>query len=317
MFIQTIFVIGFAAIATAKICNILSFTGGGAFGALEVGIFSQIALKEYDMITGVSAGGLNAGFLSYYNDGKMEAGIDHLTSLYTTLKNSDVYEYSIGDLFRTWSYYDTTPLRNTLSHELEKIINKSILSSGHQKTTLIGATNLNAGQFEIFSFHDRTKKEQINLLMATSAIPILFPPQQLTVTVTNKDEERFEDWYVDGGLIANEIITGLEGYFPKKDCQFFNITLIASAPKINSVKTIDTMTDYLERILQVAWNDFDNELAEIVQNKCQFPRGQLHHCFTTANHTQMEKYSMLDFSHGKELIDIGQNAFFCEKYNYC
>ena len=52
--------------------NQLSFSGGGSFGAVEIGIAKQIAEKEptkaYDLYTGISAGALNSGFLSYYKD---------------------------------------------------------------------------------------------------------------------------------------------------------------------------------------------------------------------------------------------------------
>ena len=51
--------------------NQLAFSGGGSFGAVEIGILkriNQIEKKKYDIYTGISAGGLNAGFLSYYKD---------------------------------------------------------------------------------------------------------------------------------------------------------------------------------------------------------------------------------------------------------
>ena len=53
----------------AKVCNILSFSGAGSFGAVEVGILDRMSssLPTFDMLTGVSAGGLNVGFLSYYS----------------------------------------------------------------------------------------------------------------------------------------------------------------------------------------------------------------------------------------------------------
>ena len=57
----------------------LSFSGGGAFGAVEIGILKKIRETypvDYDMYAGISAGGLNSGFLSHYkdiNDGIIEA----------------------------------------------------------------------------------------------------------------------------------------------------------------------------------------------------------------------------------------------------
>ena len=73
-----------------------------------MGILSQIGLREgYDMITGVSAGGLNAGFLSYYNAGteglSFMDGIENLASIYSNLKNEDVYERNSVQVYKTWS----------------------------------------------------------------------------------------------------------------------------------------------------------------------------------------------------------------------
>jgi predicted acylesterase/phospholipase RssA len=52
--------------------NQLSFSGGGAFGAVEIGIIKCLIErsggKQFDLYTGISAGALNAGFLSYYKN---------------------------------------------------------------------------------------------------------------------------------------------------------------------------------------------------------------------------------------------------------
>jgi len=53
------------------VTNQLSFSGGGAFGAVEIGIIKKIRESyavPYERYTGISAGGLNAGFLSHYAD---------------------------------------------------------------------------------------------------------------------------------------------------------------------------------------------------------------------------------------------------------
>ena len=51
--------------------NQLSFSGGGSFGAVEIGIIKRLMennLQNFDIYTGISAGALNAGFLSYYKN---------------------------------------------------------------------------------------------------------------------------------------------------------------------------------------------------------------------------------------------------------
>jgi predicted patatin/cPLA2 family phospholipase len=281
-----------------KTCNILSFSGGGSFGVVEVGILSQIALDKYDMITGVSAGGLNAGFLSYYNNqnSNLNDGIDNLANIYIKMINSDVYTHNFNQIQRTWSYYSTEPLRATIKNELNK------MKSYPTKPTLIGSTNLNTGFFEIFNFNFNDKNEQADILMATSAIPLIFPPQQINGS-----------YYVDGGVIANEILSGIEGYLPW--CDYFNITFITSSEKINELYTINSFEEYVKRIAQVVLNDFDNELVEIIKNQCMHPKGKINYCYASSD--KLKNYSILDFSHGAELYEIGKNEFICEEYNYC
>lgn len=247
---------------------------------IEVGILSQISLDKYDMITGVSAGGLNAAFLSYYNipDANLREGIENLANMYISMDNSDVYRHNFDKIQRTLSFYDTSPLRLTIQKQLLGMKTKP------SKPTLIGSTTLNTGFFKIFVFNEKLDiKEQIYIMMATSAIPFIFPPQIINNT-----------YYVDGGVIANEILNGIEGYIP--NCSDYNITLIASEDKINQIESIKTLEEYFKRVIHVILNDFDNELVEIGNNPCRFSKGSITYCYSSS--AKLKNYSILDFSHG-------------------
>ena len=70
----------------------LSFSGGGSFGAVEIGILKRVVEtdnKSYDLYTGISAGALNAGFLSYYSN--IKTGIQTSENIYSTLRNHMIY----------------------------------------------------------------------------------------------------------------------------------------------------------------------------------------------------------------------------------
>lgn len=298
--------------ARKDMCQILSFSGGGSFGAVEVGILSKIMAKNnfanYDMITGVSAGGLNAGFLSYYNlpNVDLSKGIENLANIYFNLKNEDVYERDTMQIYKSWSYYDTTPLKNTIHSELNKLnelakLNGWELTNSHP--TLIGSTNLNSGGFQIFRFDKETLESQVNILMATSAIPLVFPPILIN-----------SNHYVDGGVISNEIIHGIDGYL---GCKKYNITFITSTIKINTVDSIESFEQFIKRTGQIIIASFNNQLTEIIQNPCDKAKsnGNIHYCYPTTD--KLDEYSILDFTHGKELYDIGRDNFECDIYNYC
>ena len=63
LFIGTMFA---TFLTSINATNQLSFSGGGAFGAVELGILKKIRESypvKYDRYTGISAGGLNSGFM--------------------------------------------------------------------------------------------------------------------------------------------------------------------------------------------------------------------------------------------------------------
>lgn len=71
----------------------IAFSGGGSFGAVEIGILKHLVetgLKPADLYTGISAGALNAGFLSYYSN--IQTGISIASNIYGSIRNRDIYE---------------------------------------------------------------------------------------------------------------------------------------------------------------------------------------------------------------------------------
>ena len=302
----------------AKVCNILSFSGAGSFGAVEVGILDRMSssLPTFDMLTGVSAGGLNVGFLSYYSidtgcSGCFKQGITELKNTYFELTNDTVFTRNTGQIARTWSYYDTAPLRKTIESKLGALSYKGIPT-----VALIGSTNLNAGVFQIFEFQKESKLRQIQIMMATSAIPLAFPPENIQGT-----------YYVDGGAVANEIISGVESFLSAKGCDKYNFTFITASEGLAQVKTIDSFNDYVRRVVKVVMTDFNNELAEIIDAPCSSEaigtsggtsKGAIQICHpSTKGGDYLSQYSSMDFSYGKELYEIGYNYFTCDSYNYC
>ena len=86
-----LFLLSFSSVSC--VLNQLSFSGGGSFGAVEIGIIKKIMERKiinFDMYTGISAGALNAGFLSYFNN--IEEGIKTAETIYSTIKNRMVYK---------------------------------------------------------------------------------------------------------------------------------------------------------------------------------------------------------------------------------
>jgi len=270
--------------------NQLAFSGGGSFGAVEIGILkriNQIEKKKYDTYTGISAGGLNAGFLSYYKD--LTFGIKNAEILYSTIKNKMVYEISPHNEL---SLLNTEPLFKTLTAVIGKMGKEPVID------TYIGATNLYTGSLDVYKFNDNDNVDKVLLLMSTSAIPVVFPP------ITYKNY-----MYADGGTLSNELLDIFH------DNSYLNITYITSSQGINEIsEPITSLQDMIMRTIEIIVGNYNDPITKMNQN-CKTPYGEVNMFYVDNNY--LEDYNMLNFDNGKELIDIGYNYMETKKYVLC
>jgi len=285
-----------------KTCNVLALSGGGAFGAVEVGILKTIYLPKYDLITGVSAGALNAGLLSYYNSDKdytITGGIDKLVDLYTNIRTENVYESEYFDLYKYWSHYSTKPLRKTLNKIFAEILKTNMRIKPNP--VLIGSTNLNEGYFQIFDFNSYNVDQQIEILMASTAIPFVFPPNVINGTT-----------YVDGGTLSNQILIGIKSEIK---CSSYNITYISSSQRLGKVNDIDSFYEYQSRIVDLIKTSFANQIVLLEGSTCKYPSGKIHYYYP--DDLILSNYSILNMDYGTDLIDIGSKYHYVDSFDYC
>lgn len=281
-------------------CNILALSGGGSFGMVEVGIMTAMYERgqipeHFDLISGISAGGLNVGFLSYYNN--TSNGINDLYGLYANLQNDDVYTLDILKILDNWSIYSTTPLKNTLNN----VINNKTPDPSYTPYTIIGTSNVEKEHLDIYHFNSLSNTDKVGLLLSTSAIPIVFPPQHFNGSL-----------YVDGGLISNELIYQSLQFI---ECDFYNVYFI-SASEHNEVNVkVDGLFSFLSSVVKMIYHTFNYQLSELSNHNCTQPNGRLNACFP--NSTQLNQYSILDFDNGKELFNIAKNNYYCKEYTLC
>jgi predicted acylesterase/phospholipase RssA len=281
------------------VCNVLALSGGGSFGAVQMGaldnlLTNNIAPQAFDIITGISAGGLNAGFLSYYT--QAADALPRIYSIFANLTTADIYTSDIFHVFSSYAIYSTAPLQTTLSN---------IVGSQQQQSpapiTLVGSTNINTQTLDVFQYSAADTSEKVQLLMATSAIPFAFPPQTMN-----------GDLYVDGGVISNEMI---QQAVSAKDCGFYNFTFISASP-VHQTQNVTGFGSYISAIGRLLLNTFDYQLAEYESVKClNTPRGAINACFPT--NPEIENYSILNFDSGAVLYDLGKSGVSCNQYNFC
>jgi len=282
---------------SASPCNLLALSGGGSFGAVEAGILDSLVSTEqipsrFDVITGISAGGLNAGFLYYYEN--VTSAIPQMKQIYTRTKTEDVYVSDLWGIFSRWSFYDNGPLEKTLTQVLE---NTTPVAT--PPLVLIGASNIITEELDVFRFHDLPFQDRIHVLMATSSIPIAFPPRPFQGAL-----------YVDGGVISNEMIHQAIG---EVQCPFYNITFVSAHPKGKGNEDISGLFSYISAIVRMIFRTFDNQMAQV--STCTYPKGQINACYPTS--PELENYSILDFDYGETLYELGRTSNECTPYPLC
>jgi NTE family protein len=203
--------------------------GGGARAAYQVGLLRWLARRHPDLrlrvVTGVSAGAINAAFLASHR-GTFSSAVDALSAIWTSLTVDQVFRVDTRSLTgNLWHWgmrlvsgggkiappvsglVDTAPLRRTLeaaftlgpSGEIEGIDRN--LETGRLAALAVITSSYTTGRsvawvqgrdiedWERPFRHSRQSRITLNHVLASTALPLLFPAV------------RIEDaWYGDGGI---------------------------------------------------------------------------------------------------------------------
>ena len=199
----------------------LVLQGGGALGAYQAGVYQALheAGLEPDWISGVSIGAINAALIAGNERGKR---LERLREFWTRITDRSLWLHAPdGDIYRQarnafsafttamlgqpgffaphkvnpWflpagakdatSYYDTAPLRETLTD----LVDFDIINA-QQARFSVGAVNVLSGNF-IF-FDNREEAIVPEHVMASGALPPGFPMVEIGT-----------DYFWDGGIVSN------------------------------------------------------------------------------------------------------------------
>ncbi len=200
----------------------LILSGGGARAAYQVGVLAAIARMRreagaaqgnpFPVISGTSAGAINAAFLACHADHFDEA-IEELVAVWRDFQVEQVYRADVLGMIRSgarwvsllslgWlitqkkirpkSLLDNTPLSNLLQERLDLSRLPTLLEQGHLQALAITASSYSTGEHVTFydscravtpwvrnqrlSQHGRLTHAH---LLASSAIPFIFPAMYL------------------------------------------------------------------------------------------------------------------------------------------
>lgn len=208
----------------------LVLSGGGARGAYQVGVLmavhnisetSGVPLR-FDYLSGVSAGAINASSLACHAE-DLKFAVQNLSRLWTEITFENVFstnsftmskiglqwltDLSMGGLTGTTpgkSLMDTSPLRDLIHGNMDYNKVEKNIQQGHLKALAItsidyaksATTTFVQGHHELPSWdkgRKRSERTQISTdhIMASSAIPLLFPPVKV------------DDRYFGDGAVRN------------------------------------------------------------------------------------------------------------------
>lgn len=216
------------------------FQGGGALGSYQVGAYEALSEHGYapDMIVGISIGAINAAIIA---GNKPENRLEKLGQFWdkitTRIPFPAINQFGMIKMHH-WlsaqsslmlgqrgffkprpinpafisnstpdkiSYYDTTPLRNTLL----ELVDFEYLNRKHVRLC-VGAVNLKSGKFKFF---DNFEQEiTVDHIMASSALPPGFP----AIKIGN-------EYYVDGGVYSNTPISKVIDEFAESESEMKNV----------------------------------------------------------------------------------------------
>jgi len=223
-------------VSSSTPCTGLVLTGGGARAAYQVGVLQALAQirrdagvsgNPFDVITGTSAGAINAASLACMAD-RFDLAVDGLFELWSTLSVDQVYRadafgvvrsgtrwmtmMSLGWAIRRWrkssprSLLDNQPLRELLERNVRFERLPRLFDMGRLRALAITGSSYTSGQHVTFYQSARPVEPwlrsqrlavpaQIGIdhLMASSAIPFIFPAQNLEL-------QGRQEWFGDGSM---------------------------------------------------------------------------------------------------------------------
>ncbi|EIA1625424.1 patatin-like phospholipase family protein [Vibrio parahaemolyticus] len=296
--------------------NMLALSGGGVNGAYGAGVLMGLAqtgqLKDYSVVTGISAGALIAPFVFVGGDAlpKMKSVMLNLDDA-AVLGKKKILNTVIKDAFTDGeNFYDLIEdaYPNSMIEQIAE-------QHRNGKRLFIGTTHFDSGELMIWNVGAIANSElptKVSLihqvLAASSSIPGLFPPQFINVEY---EGQRYEELHVDGGLAA-------QVFFNPSN---FNYQFVAQALGVKRKPQLDVIRNGL---LKAPYKSVHDEGIALLSKSVSSltlaqARGDLYRMkyISEANNIDMKvTYIDKDFSNAKQSKDMFDKNYLLTIYDY-
>ena len=189
----------------------LAISGGGDDGAFGAGLLAGWSARgdrpQFAIVTGVSTGALSApfAFLGPEYD-------EQLKSIYTETSAGDIFvKRSLLSAVADDALADSAPLRARIASFVDnRMVQRIAEEYAKGRLLLILTTNLDQGRSVVWDIGAIATSNQpgarqliVDVLLASAAIPGIFPPVMINVAVDGKP---YQEMHVDGGATAQSFL---------------------------------------------------------------------------------------------------------------
>ena len=204
--------------------NILAISGGGMYGAFDVGVlngWSESGKRpKFDIVTGISTGAFIAtyAFLGTEYDEKLRDD-------YVLARPKDIYKKRRWiSILNSDSFASSEPLRKKLDEAVTpELLAEVAKAHAEGRRLYVGTTNLDTRRAVIWdmgAIASSGKPDALELyrkiILASGALPGLFPPVLIDIEV---DGKKYQELHVDGGVTASVFVPmALAECEPRKPC---------------------------------------------------------------------------------------------------
>jgi hypothetical protein len=185
--------------------NLLALSGGGMYGAFDVGVlagWSESGRRPtFDVVTGISTGALIATFA--FLGPKYD---EFLRDSYVHISSDDIFRLKfLPAAFFSESLASSEPLRRKIEEAITPAVLREVAAAHAAGRRLyVGTTNLDTRRLVVWdmgAIASRGTPESLALfrkvILASASVPGFFPPVYIDVEVNGKP---YRELHVDGGV---------------------------------------------------------------------------------------------------------------------